>query len=124
MLHFTSSKWEQRFIAAEKRGGFSKYEVACSQSWGTCAIGERRQMLHLELTNDGDKLLMDHRGTLLKLGIDFMEAVKENQIARAKQLYMAISILMPTPDEQLIQTAEQIAAATSPQEVPHGAVAH
>ena len=73
--------WEQRLQRARKAGKFSVHDKKMVGEWPTCAIGERFHLKNRTLVGARVNTLAE------QLGLDFMYAVKGDQIYEAVQLY-------------------------------------
>src|SRR3990167_9906538 len=109
----TVQDWYNEFKKAEKLGYFPKHCETSAYNWGCCAIGARLQIENPELAKV--LALEDGSGSLTKkgyiltdeaseLGKDFWEAVNNNKVQEAKQLFNQIHSL-----DRIFKTQEEIA---------------
>jgi hypothetical protein len=73
--------WEAGLLRARKTGGFAPVDKRLVGEWPTCAIGERFNVRKRGLAAAG---VDAHAETL---GIEFLHAVKADEIYRAVELY-------------------------------------
>jgi len=72
--------WEKRLFRARKVGAFARIDKQKVGSWPTCAIGERFHIKGIGLPDYVPSVAE-------KLGLDFMHAVKADDVYVAVRLY-------------------------------------
>ena len=79
--------WAVRLERAKARGKFTQAERDYANSWMTCAVGEKH---HWSTTYKTDKWYETRE---YKAGMEFLSAVKADNIPEAKRLYAEIMAL-------------------------------
>lgn len=82
--------WAVRLERAEEKGGFSWYEKKLADSWQTCAVGERHDFADYDAWI---KVANWYDSKEYKYGHEFMYAVRENDVWRAKEAYTKLQAL-------------------------------
>ena len=82
--------WRERIVAA-RSGGFTERDREDARTWATCAVGEQHAKMPetvIYVTIPGCSEPADYY--LEGFGLDFMDAVRENDPASAESLLDAI----------------------------------
>lgn len=82
--------WAVRLERAEANEKFTSYEKKLADSWMTCAVGEKHGFERYESwkSTKGWYESYEH-----KYGIEFMYAVREDDVFRAKEAYAKLQAL-------------------------------
>lgn len=76
-------EWKERIANAVERGEFTKDDKVLAFNWRTCVVGEHKgQFMNMSFGYEKptDQFLYD-------LGLQFGEAVRRSQVARAEAIY-------------------------------------
>lgn len=82
--------WAVRLERAEKRGKFTQQEIDLAGDWTKCAVGERHNFPKESAYADDFLYESTQEG---RLGIEFMYAVQNGNIPKAKRIYAGIQAL-------------------------------
>lgn len=82
--------WAVRLERAEANKGFSKYEKRLADSWQTCAVGEKHNWADSPFWSVQPNWFDSDEN---RLGIEFMFAVRENDVLGAKEAYAKLQAL-------------------------------
>ena len=75
--------WDERITRAEKRGRFTEDDRWCAANFSTCAVGENADSYRPRWS--GSSVPLDLK--LFEYGYDFDEAVRIDNIPKARKLY-------------------------------------
>jgi hypothetical protein len=81
--------WKERIEEAVKNRGFTDEDRSLVSSWATCAIGERKDVRRYRI-DDEESGPTD--AILDRYGINFMDAVRRNDIDEAQRYYALIEL--------------------------------